>query len=198
MKRKNDDRCENKYRDWGGTLMNDLTEKMLKTEMKYRGRIINVKVDEVELPTGTRSGREVVEHPGAVAVIAADEDGRIILVEQYRYPVGETLLEIPAGKLDPGESPEECALREMVEETGYRPGRLALLSRIYTTPGFSNEAIHLFRGYDLQYVGKPDRDVDADEEENLNTVLLSEREAVEKIVAREIVDAKTIIALLWP
>lgn len=178
--------------------MNDLTEKMLKTEMKYRGRIIDVKVDEVELPTGTRSSREVVEHPGAVAVIAADEDGRIILVEQYRYPAGETLLEIPAGKLDPGESPEECALREMVEETGYRPGRLVLLSRIFTTPGFSNEAIHLFRGYDLQYVGKPDCNVGADEEENLNTVLLSEREAVEKIIAREIVDAKTIIALLWP
>ena len=131
--------------------MDELTEKTLKTETRYHGRIINVKVDEVELPTGTRSSREVVEHPGAVAVIAMNEDGLIVLVEQFRYPAGETLLEIPAGKLDPGESPVECALREMVEETGYQPETLTLLSKIYTTPGFSNEVIYLFRGHNLQY-----------------------------------------------
>ena len=178
--------------------MTNLTEKMLKTELKYRGRIINVKVDEVELPSGNKSFREVVEHPGAVAVIAQDAAERLILVRQYRYPAGENLLEIPAGKIDPGETPENCARREMEEETGYSVEKLELLSRIYTTPGFSNEVIYIYRGYDLQYTGIPAGSGDADEEENLLPVLLGKQEAVNKIKSGEITDAKTIMAILWP
>ncbi len=178
--------------------MDDLTEKMLKSETKYRGRIINVKLDEVELPSGNKSHREVVEHPGAVAVIAENDEGRLVLVQQFRYPTGETLLEIPAGKLEPGEPPEECARREMIEETGYRIGKIELLSRIYTTPGFCNEVIYIYRGHDLQYIGTPEGSGDADEEENLMPVLIHKQEAITKIKSGEINDAKTIMAILWP
>jgi len=178
--------------------VNEFTEKKINSDIKYRGRIINVRLDEVSLPSGQGSYRELVEHPGAVAVLGQESSGRLVFVQQYRYPAGRVMLEVPAGKLEPGEPPEECARREMEEETGYRLGKMDLLTRIYTTPGFCNEVIYVFRSYELEYVGVPTGAQEAEGEEFLKTVLLSREEAFEKTKNGAIIDAKTIIALLWP
>ncbi len=178
--------------------MNDLREKKVDGEAKYRGRIINVRLDEVELPSGNRSFREVVEHPGAVALLGETVDGELVLIRQFRYPTGETLIEIPAGKLENGESPEDCVRREMMEETGYKIGDLELLSGIYSTPGFCDEVIYIFRGYNLEYIKEPAGEDENGDEENLHTLLLTREEAMRMIKSGEIYDAKTVIALLWP
>ncbi len=178
--------------------MEDLTEKKVSGETKYQGRIVNVRIDEVELPSGNRTYREVVEHPGAVAVLGKTDEGELVLLRQYRYPTGETLLEIPAGKLEPGELPQECAYREMIEETGYQVGKLELLSRIYTTPGFCDEVIYIFRGHDLKFTSAPTGTDGHGEEESLEPVLFSREEALEQIKNGTINDAKTIIAITWP
>jgi len=104
----------------------------------------------VELPNGHRVALDLVRHPGAAAVVPFLDDERVLLIRQHRHATGGALLEIPAGKLDPGESPETCAARELEEETGYRTGRLERLGSIWTTPGFSDEVIHLFAAYDLE------------------------------------------------
>ncbi len=183
--------------------MDDLTEKHISSEQQYRGRIIKVRVDEVELPSGMKSYREVVEHPGAVAVIGKNEQGQLIFVKQFRYPTGQALLEIPAGKLDPGETPEDCAIREMKEETGYRPGKLQLLSSLYTSPGFCNEVIHVFAGLNMTYEGLPDEDGTSPpagdheyDEENLRIIYLEPDTALKMIYSGEIIDAKTVAAVL--
>ncbi len=173
----------------------NLIETTIKKNMKYQGRIVNVRSDEVRMPSGESAYREVVEHPGAVAVIAETADNKLIMVEQYRYPVGEVLLEIPAGKLDAGESPERCARREMLEETGYEAGKITLLTKYYTTAGFSNELIYLYKAEELTFKAAPAGD--PDEEENLITVLLTREEALEKIKSGDIKDSKTIIAVLF-
>jgi ADP-ribose pyrophosphatase len=115
----------------------------------YSGSFLTLNVDQVELPNGKSCTLEIIRHPGAAAVVPIDAAGNAILVRQYRYAAGGFLLEIPAGKLDPGESPEACAIREVEEETGYRIGRLEPLGWIWTTPGFTDEKIWLFRGTDL-------------------------------------------------
>lgn len=137
----------------------DLAEKTLSSSRLYEGRILSLRVDEVELPSGVRSVREVVEHPGGVAVVALDAGGRIILVRQYRYPAEEALWEIPAGKIAPGEDPGDCARRELEEETGYRAGRLERVASFYTSPGFCDEMLHLFLAGELAPGNrKPDED----------------------------------------
>lgn len=172
--------------------MTNQEEKQLSSEMKYRGSIINVRLDEVQLPRGGTGRREVAEHPGAVAVVAETDEGKILMVQQYRYPVGRVLLEIPAGKLERGEDPAECACREMIEETGYRPGKLELLTKFYTSPGFCNELIYLYEGLNPGKAGEPE-----DSEENIKVVRLDKSSIREMIISGEIADAKTIIGLLW-
>jgi ADP-ribose pyrophosphatase len=128
-----------------------LKERTLQSTLVYQGKIIRVKRKDVLLADGTPATREVVEHPGAVAVVALDEKSRhIYLVEQYRSPLEKTLLEIPAGKLDEGETPEEAALRELAEETGKTAERIIKLAGFYASPGYSNEKIHLFLALDLK------------------------------------------------
>ena len=105
-------------------MSDQLTETFLTTERIYEGKIINLRRDMVRLPNGKEASREVVEHPGAVAIVPVLPDGRILLVRQFRHPVGQILLEIPAGKLDAGEDPDVCAVRELEEETGYRAGKI--------------------------------------------------------------------------
>ncbi|HHX25847.1 MAG TPA: NUDIX hydrolase [Firmicutes bacterium] len=168
----------------------ELPETKVKSDTVYQGKMINFRVDQVRLPSGGTSSREVVEHPGSVGIIPIDKDGNAILIRQFRYAVGEVLWEIPAGKLDPGESPKDCAMRELEEETSYLAGRLEKIASFYTSPGFSSEMLHLFIGTDLASgTARPDDD------ENIGTYRLS-REAVETMVKNgEIRDAKTLLGL---
>lgn len=166
-------------------------EKTMKSEKVYEGRIINVRVDTVELPGKKYCKREIVEHPGAVGVIAITADNEMILVKQFRKPVEGELLEIPAGKLEPLEEPEICAMRELEEETGYTANSMEKLFEFYTTPGFSNEIMHIYMAGNL-IEGK----INPDEDEYIEIVKVSIDDALEKIRNGEIKDAKTIIAIL--
>lgn len=168
----------------------DLTEKRLNSQRVYHGRILDLFVDEVELPNGHQSLREKVSHLGSVGMVPLDQEGQVILIKQYRYPVEQELIEIPAGKLDPGEDPWECARRETEEEIGLIPGRLVKLATFYTTPGFCNENFHLFLALDLKK-----GDVNHDDDEFMVTKRVSLERAIEMVASGEIRDAKTIIGL---
>jgi ADP-ribose pyrophosphatase len=168
-----------------------LTEKRLKSDYAFKGRILNLRVDTVELPNGRTSTREVVEYAGAVAVVALDEQGNVVLVRQYRYPVGRELVEIPAGKIDRNEDPLECARRELAEETGYRAREWQSLLRFYSTPGFTSEHMHLFLAKGLE---AGEQAPDEDEFVEVRKVPLSE--AVAMVERGEICDAKSIVGLL--
>ena len=149
-----------------------------------------MRVDEVSLPSGRTSTREFVRHPGAVSILPFIQDDRVILVRQFRYPVGESLLEIPAGRLEPGEEPQMTAQREMIEEVGYRVGKLRHISTFFTTPGYTNEVMHLYFAYDLEKTkAKPEED------EILISEFLSLDEAMKGIERGDIKDGKSIAAL---
>ncbi|WP_034429000.1 NUDIX hydrolase, partial [Caldisalinibacter kiritimatiensis] len=118
-------------------------EKTMKSEKIYEGKILNLRIDTVELPDKKYTKREIVEHPRAVAIVPITAKGEIILVKQYRKPVEKELLEIPAGKLEVGEEPKTCAIRELKEETGVTANKLTYLFEFFTSPGFSNEKMYL-------------------------------------------------------
>lgn len=162
----------------------------MKSERIYQGKIVDLWLDEVTLPNGHTTRLEVIHHPGASAVVPFLPDGRIVLIRQFRHAVGGTIFEVPAGKLTAGEDPAVCAARELEEETGYRAGTLERLTTILTTPGFTNERIHLFVARDLQAA---EQRLDADEV--LNVVTMTLNEAIEKYLSGEIIDAKSICAL---
>ena len=128
----------------------DYTETTLEREELYRGRIIEVHRDRVRLSDGSTSVREVVEHNGGVGVLPIDAEGRVCCVRQYRYAFGEHVLEMPAGKLEAGEDPLECAKRELGEETGYTAGRYVDLGRAYPSPGYCHEILYLYLALDLE------------------------------------------------
>jgi ADP-ribose pyrophosphatase len=127
----------------------NLDEKFVASEEVFHGRLLKVRRDKVVLPNGVETTRELIRHPGAVAIVPVLEDGSIVFVKQYRYPVGTVLYELPAGKLEPGEDPDACAPRELSEETGYDAARLEYLTSIVTTPGFTDEVIHLYKATGL-------------------------------------------------
>jgi ADP-ribose pyrophosphatase len=124
--------------------MKRLEEKTIDSKVIYNGKIIDLHFEKVELPDGRTSEREIVKHPGAVAVLAVTPEDKIVFVRQYRKPLNREIIEIPAGKLEPGESPETCAIRELEEETGYRTNNLKFLQSFYTSPGFADEIIHIY------------------------------------------------------
>lgn len=162
-------------------------EKLLQREEVYDGRIIHVFKDKVEV-AGRKTIRDIVLHSEAAAIIPVTGMGEVLLVKQYRYPVGDAILEIPAGKMDPGETPEECAVRELEEETGYR-GNLKKLGYVYTTPGFCNEIIHLYLATDLVHTHQH-----LDEGEFLDVISIPLKELRQMIADGKIYDAKTLSA----
>lgn len=170
----------------------DLTERTLRREDKFTGRILTVHVDTVELPNGGTALREVADHPGGVAVLALDGENNVLTVTQYRYPFGKPLLEIPAGKLDhPGEDPYAAGLRELEEETGAVPGIYEPLGRILPSPGCYGETLHLYLARELRM-----SEQHLDEDEFLNVERIPFDEMVRRCLDGEIEDAKTVAAVL--
>ena len=169
----------------------ELHEKILSEESVWKGRIIDVKKLEVELPNGRHSSRDIVRHCGASAVVALTDSGKIVLVRQYRTALDRVTVEIPAGKLDPGEDPLDCAKRELHEETGFRPGRIRFLTTIATTPGFCDEVIHIYLATQLEFDAA---DPDPDEFVNVDLVPLSE--LIDAVLDGKIEDAKTVVGAL--
>jgi ADP-ribose pyrophosphatase len=168
--------------------------KTLKSEKRYTGKIFNLIVDEVEYTSGNRGVREIAEHPGGAVVVPLLNDGTVLLVHQFRYPLKKELLELPAGKLDLGEDPRLCAARELEEETGYRAGSIRKLTAIYTTPGFCNEQLHIYLATDLS---KSPRGQQLEEgEADLTVKQFSLDEVVRMIDRGEIVDGKTICGIM--
>ncbi len=166
-------------------------EKTLSSAVKYTGVIVNVRLDEAELVNGRRVSREVVEHPGGVTVLPIEEDGTVWCVRQFRYPFGRELLEAPAGKLERGEDPLECAVRELSEETGLTADEMIYLGRMCTSPGFSTEVLHLYLALGL-HPGA----MHLDENEFLNVEKHSLRALTDMVMSGEIDDGKTVAAVL--
>lgn len=169
---------------------------MRRSRRVYSGRIISLDVDTVDFPNGTTGELEMVRHPGASAVVPFLDspdgaDPRILLIRQYRYASAGYLYEIPAGRLDAGESPVDCAIRELREETGYSAGEVRPLTTFYTTPGFTDERIHLFMATGLV---EGDASLESDEILELHPVPLSD--AVRMVTTGEIVDAKSMLGVL--
>ena len=163
----------------------DLTERTIESKTMFQGRIITVLLDTAGLPDGGTAQREVVLHPGGVAILPLD------LVRQYRYPLHGLLLELPAGKLDPGEDHRPAALRELSEETGLEAGELTYLGHIYASPGFCDEALHMYLARDLTRARQH-----LDEDEFLDVVTMPFDTLVEQVMSGEITDAKTVATVL--
>lgn len=170
----------------------NLIEKKISGEPVFDGVLLHVRKDTVELPNGHTATREWIKHPGASAVIPLLPDNQIILVRQFRYPVGKITLEVPAGKLDKvGEDPIECAKRELSEETGYTAAKLWKLTTIATTVGFSDEYIHLYAASDLT-PGK----IHPDSDEFINAVKMPLTAALQMVESGKIFDAKSAVSIL--
>lgn len=169
----------------------DLHENPRTEDTMWQGQIFDVNRLSVELPDGRMALRDVVRHPGAVAIVALTDDGRICLVRQYRTALGRVTVEIPAGKLDPGEDPLECANRELLEETGMRAERMAFLTTIATGVGFCDELIHMYMATGLSFAAS---DPDADEFINVDLVPLNE--LIDAVLDGRIEDCKTVTGAL--
>lgn len=167
-----------------------LRETTIASATIFEGKVVSLRVDEVILPDGGRSKREIVGHRGAVAAVALDGDD-VLLVRQWRHPVEDVLLEIPAGTREVGEAPEQTMRRELEEEIGFRAGRLDRLTELFVAPGYSTELIHLYLATELTPAPRA-----ADADENIVVVRLPWREAVRRCHAGELRDAKTVAALL--
>ncbi len=168
----------------------DYFEKTLKSDNIYDGKILKLDVETVLLPNNNTTKREIVRHPGAVAILPINYDNEIYFVKQYRKALDMELLEVPAGKLEKNEIPYECALRELQEEIGFAAKNLTLLGSFYSSPGFSNEIIYIYKAEDLT----PSK-LTADEDEFINVVKLSAEESVKMLSKGLIKDAKTAVAL---
>jgi ADP-ribose pyrophosphatase len=168
-----------------------MPEKKLSSQQLYRGRAVSLRMDTVEKSDGKTTTREVVEHSNCVAVVVVDEQGNVLLVRQYRYPVGKFLLEIPAGGIDPNEEPIDCVRRELQEEIGYFPQKIEELGGFYSVPGYGTEYLHCYLATDLV----PSRLI-AEDSEGIEVVRVPISKITQLITSGEICDAKSIAALL--
>lgn len=175
-------------------IMTNFEEKTIHTKKIFEGNIIDLQVDEVSLPNGKVSKREIVKHPGAVAIIAITKDKKIVLVKQYRKPLEKHLIEIPAGKIDNNEQPLVAAIRELEEETGYTTKELSFVTSFYTSPGFANELVHIYITDSLEKLETP---VAGDEDEFIEIMELTLDEAKQYVEDEQIHDAKTNYAILY-
>jgi ADP-ribose pyrophosphatase len=175
----------------GIILSERLFEEKIDSKQIFKGKIVGLYYDNIKLPDGKTATREKVTHPGAVGIVPVTNDNKIILVRQYRYPVEDVTIEIPAGKLDKGESPSKCAQRELEEEVGAVNGKLIHLSTFYTTPGFCNEVLHLYLAIEFRRIGN-----NLDEDEFLEVIEPEADEAMQWVKNGKIKDSKTIIGIL--
>ena len=169
----------------------ELTEKTLSSKSVFDGRILHITLDEIELPNGKKSKREVVNHPGGVTVAALDEDNNLLFVRQFRYPYKEVVLELPAGKLEKGSTPLENGKRELMEETGAEGYSYISLGQLYPSPGYTSEIIHLYA-----CKVKSQGSSNPDDGEFLNIEKIPLDKAVEMVLNNQIPDAKTQVAVL--
>lgn len=170
----------------------ELYENTIEKKEIFNGRIIDVSIHTVELPNGKTSTREIVTHPGAVAILAFNDENKVLMVKQFRKPFDEVLLEIPAGKLEVNEDIKGCAQRELEEETGFIGGNIEYLGKIYSSPGFCNEVIHLFKATNLIK-----GNIGGDEDEFIENEAYSLEEIKEMIKKGTIKDGKTVASLMY-
>lgn len=169
----------------------ELSEKTLSSQTIFDGKVLHVTLDEIELPNGKKSKREIVNHPGGVAVAALDENNNLLFVKQFRYPYKEVVLELPAGKLEKGSTPLENGKRELFEETGAQGYSYISLGQVYPSPGYTSEIIHLY-ACKVQSIGESK----LDDGEFLNVEKIPLNKAVEMVLNNQIPDSKTQIAVL--
>lgn len=165
--------------------------RVLESRRSYEGRLLKVDVDRVRLPGGAETELESIRHPGAAAALPFTDGGEVLLIRQYRHAMAGHILEVPAGKLDEGEDPADCIVREVEEEVGYRPGRVEPLGSIFTTPGFTDEIIWLYEAHELVETA-----VDRDEDEVIELVRMSFADALEAVLDGRVRDGKSVAAIL--
>lgn len=168
-----------------------LEEQTISSDRIYNGKNINLRIDTVETKDKGYQKREIVEHGGAVAVVAIDDDSKIVLIKQFRKAVEGVIWEIPAGKLEKGESPKDCAIRELKEETGYVASDIKFINKFYTSPGYSTQTVYTFLARGLKK-----EEPQLEQGENIQTYLVDFDEAYNMVIKNEIQDAKTNIGIL--
>lgn len=169
----------------------DLTEKTLNSKVIFEGKIITVCHDDALLPNGKTAKREIVRHNGGVCIAPLTENNELVFVEQFRYPYGEVVLELPAGKLEKGEEPFEAGKRELEEETGCTAEKYTFLGKLYPSPGYCGEIIHIYLAENLSYGGQ-----NPDEDEFLDVIKIPLEKAEQMVMNNEIFDSKTQVAIL--
>ena len=165
-------------------------EKTMKSDKLYEGKLLNLRIDTVELPDKKYSKREIIEHPGAVAILPMTDDGCLILVKQYRKAVEKALLELPAGKIEVNEEPGQTAKRELEEETGFSANKIEYLLEFYTSPGFTDEKIYIFLATQLD-----EGNLEGDDGEFIETTKIKVDDLIKMVDRGEILDSKTIIGI---